>query len=320
MIQFGTPEAIATKICEDIRPFGSYAFNKSHSASYAFVALQTAYFKTYYPIEFFSGLLTVFGDKEERLSAYIREAKRMGISIVPPHINNSGSGFEIIKDENGQDVLSFGLSSIDGLGPAAIDYILENRPYESIEHMIEVSQKKYLNKSAVRSLSLSGALDAIAPDVKNRMHLLQLVFLLRKDKDNLQEEIDSFNDFKKLLLEKQYLKTYVSGHPLEGISRRINWDNVHDNEPIEFSCMIESVKEIRTKKGDPMAFVSVDTLEGVKELVLFPNIYEEVHHQLIEGVVLKIQAYFKYSPQYDTRSLIVKKINIPKRINKDLLS
>lgn len=267
-----------------------------------------------------SALLTIFGTDLERATKYIAEANRMGIRVKQPDINNSGQGFTIEKDPEGYENIRFGLKSIKGLGDAAVRHILHARPFNSLQHLIESVPKRDLNKRAIKVLSLCGALDDLAEDYKNRMDILQQIYQIRGDKDDITDDVKEFTEKIKLEHEKEYLGLFLSGHPLDGLAKRVNWEGLADFETVDTAGVITSFKPIQTKRGDTMGFINVDTLEGNKRIVLFPDVYSAVAGQLKKDLVVKFTAHTKYNPQYDERSIIVKKITIPKRVNKHLLN
>lgn len=312
--EHGYSKEIAEKVIAMIEPFVGYGFNKSHAAAYAYIAYQTAFFKTYYPLEFMTALLTIFGDQEERVMHYIEDAKRMGISVLQPDVNSSMPGFSIETDS-----IRFGLLSVKGIGEGAVPSIIEARPFSSLKDLIDKVPKRQMNKRVVNSLCGSGALDELGKDLETRMHILQHLYQLRGDKDKLDEDIKNFDNKKKLEWEKELLGLFVSGHPLDGYARPIDWDYLPDETPFEAAGVITSFKEIETKKGDKMAFINIDTLEGNKRVVLFPTVYVDVMGQLDKDLVVKLTLIKKYDVRNDERSLIARKINIPKRINKSVL-
>ena len=314
IVDYGHSKELASNIIKIIEPFLGYGFNRSHAACYAYIAYQTAYFKTHYPIEFMTALLTIFSSDEDKVVNYINECKRMGIRILQPDVNNSGEGFTI----EGNDI-RFGLKAIKGLGEAVVQNIIDARPYHSLSDMIERVPKRQLNKRALKVLAYSGALDKVAGDKENRVRILETIYLIRGDKDDLTGEIKDYTDKVKLEHEKTLLGLYVSGNPLDGIAKPVNWDFLGDFENVDTGGIITSFKIIKTRKGDEMAFINVDTLEGNKRMVLFPQTYETVVGQLKKDLTVKLTCYTKYDPQYDERSILVKKITIPKRINKHLL-
>lgn len=313
MIAQGHSEDIAKKVIAMIEPFVGYGFNRSHAAAYAFIAYQTAYFKTHYPAEFMAALMTVFGDKEEKVINYITESKRMGISILPPDINLSATGFQI--EDN---AIRFGLLSIKGLGDKVIPDLLDARPFGSLDQMLELP-KSVMKKNVITVLAQCGALDSISEEKGNRMEVLQYMFSARGDKDDLSEEIKAFDNKRKLEYEQELLGLSVSGHILEGIGTPTNWDYIADGAPFDTAGIVTSFKEITTKRNQLMAFINVETLEGARRITVFPDQYEAIAGQLQKDLILKVTLYKKYDPRYDERSFIVKKMTIPKRINKSIL-
>jgi DNA polymerase III subunit alpha len=314
ILEQGYPVQIADSVVAIIAPFVGYGFNRSHAACYAYIAYQTAFFKTHYPVEFMAALLTIFATDETKVTNYINECKRMGIRILPPDINKSARGFGI----EGNDI-RFGLAGTKGLGDAVIHNIMEARPFVSLSDIVERVPKKQMNKRAINVLARSGALDELGKDNVNRMDILQTLYIIRGDKDDLSDEINNFTDKKRLEAEKELLGLYVSGNPLDNIAKPVNWDYLGDFENVDTGGIVTSFKAMATKAGAEMAFINIDTLEGNKRMVLFPDVYAGVAGQIKKDLIVKVTAYTKYNPQYDERSIIVKKITIPKRVNKHLL-
>lgn len=261
-----------------------------------------------------TGLLSIFFDKEERVSNYIKDARQMGIKVLPPDVNTSGRGFTIDGD-----AIRFGLGAINQVGDACLNSIETYRPYASIEDMITRTPKKGLNKTNVKSLALSGALDELFTEYDSRLHGLQEIFKLRKDKDDLSWEIATYSEKAKLDAEKDLLGIYVSGHPLDRHADPVNWEGLMDNEKVETAGMVISYKEFMTKRQELMAIVDVDTIEGPRTVVMFPDAYQKVQGMLAPDIIVKMTLYYKTNYQRNTRDLIVKDTKIPKRINKQIL-
>lgn len=261
-----------------------------------------------------TGLLSIFSSSEDKVSNYIKDARQMGIQVLPPDVNTSGRGFTIDGD-----AIRFGLGAINQVGAASLNAIEEYRPYTSIEDMITRTPKKGLNKTNVKSLALSGALDELFKDYDSRLHGLQEIFKLRKDKDDLSWEIATYSEKAKLDAEKDLLGIYVSGHPLDRHADPVNWEGLIDNERVQTAGMVISYKQFVTKRGEDMAIVEVDTLEGPKTIVMFPDVYKKVQGMLAPDVIVKLDVYYKTNYQRNTRDIIVKDAKIPKRINKGVL-
>lgn len=274
----------------------------------------TAYFKTYYPIEFMSATLTVFADKEEKVQKYMKELERMNIDVLPPDLNQSGQGFTI-EDHS----LRFGLGSVKGLGEKVIAYIQEARPFASLEDLIERSPKKSLPKGSLETLVYAGALDDLGKHFTSRLHILQYLFDLRNDKIDLNDQLAQWTHRMKLDYERQKLGVYVTGHPLDGIAPSIDWVEVQEGPQFDTFGALVTWKVITTKRNDQMAFLTLDTLEGQKEFVLFPEAYEKFDGPWIEGLIFKVSVKVQFNPQRGEYSNNISRAHVPKRINRALL-
>lgn len=314
MMKNGYSEELGQKIYDLILPFANYGFNRSHAAAYSYIAYQTAYFKTYYPIEFMCGVLTIFGDNQDKCSQYIADAKRMGIPVLGPDLNTSGKGFTIDGT-----ALRYGFASVKGMGEAVIENLISMQPFASLEDMIERVPKRILNKRVINVLCRSGALDGLGLEQRNRLAILQYLYMLRGDKDDISYEVDNYTKRSMLQDEKDLIGIYVSSHPLEEVCEKMNFDYIGDNETFETAGIIRSFKEIRTKKNQLMAMVNLETLSGELKLVIFPDVFEKLDVPLQEDLIVKFSAYFKFNFQYNERSCLAKKFTIPKRINASIL-
>jgi DNA polymerase-3 subunit alpha len=238
----------------------------------------------------------------------------MGLAILPPDINTSDLGFKI--EDN---AIRFGLLSVKGVGDKVIPELIAHRPYSSLDAMLELP-KSIMKKNIITVLAKCGALDRIGEEKGNRLEILQYMFNVRGDKDDLTEEIKTFDNKRKLEYENELLGMAVSGHILDGYAKPINWDYIADGVPFETAGIVTSFKEILTKRKDKMAFVNVETLEGPRRITMFPQDYATVEGQLVKDIILKLTLYKKYDPGYDERSYIVKRVSVPKRINKTILA
>lgn len=361
LVANGTPEHVATKICEDIRPFAGYAFNRSHAAAYAYIAYQTAYLKANYPLEYMTAVLQVFYTDEDKVVKYVKVARDMGFEILPPDINRSEVGFTI----DGDNAIRFGLGSIKGLGEATLDAILEERkvrdvpcvrdedggltyltedeaqvldiasevdpeivigletvggPFESINDLMNRVPKKNLNKASLTALNYSGSLDSLTNgDFNNRFEQMAYILGLRGESPDpdLVDAIAKYTDRLKFEKEREVLGLYVSGHVLDRLAEPTDWEGLDDAVHHTVVSLVDA-RVIRTKKGDNMAFLTVDTLEGQRSLTLFPKQYETAKDGLVPGMIMKVGIRAQMNWQRNQRDYIVNSINIPKKINKDI--
>lgn len=302
----------------------SYGFNKSHSVAYAFIAYQTAYMKCHYPVEFYTALLTVFESQDTKVSNYVQDARQQDIEILQPSLNESQSEFTITPDKQ----IRYGFGSIKGLGENAIEEIIEQRPFRDLGDFISNVTKANVNKRSLQALVFSGALDDIAAPITNRMEILQVIYGIRGDKDDIAAEVPLFTKKRMLDKEKELLGVYISGHPLEDIGRPIPWEEIDEGERVVGHCLLSNIRRILTKKGSPMAFLNLEFMEQEVEAVCFPSLYESEYTfgkntrptilgpSLQPNMVLKVTGHFEEGKD-GRKSFLLDNINIPLRINQD---
>ncbi len=305
---------VAEKIWSLIEYFAGYGFNKSHSAAYAVVSFQTAYLKANYAIEFMTALLTSEKDNTDKLVRYIDEAKRLGIGVLPPSVNESDSVFTCTDNE-----IRFGMSAVKNVGIAAIEAIVESRKdhgeYKSIFQFTQNVDLRVVNRKVFESLIKAGAFDSFGNKRAQLMAVLDrsLDMANQRQKDrnlgqtslfDVMDENSSFEadlaempaieewpESQLLAYEKEMLGFYVTSHPLTRYSKILdtytsatssNLGEFKDQEEVSMGGLIQTSKEIMTKRGRKMAFVTLEDLDGACEIVVFSDIYEKVQSLLIE--------------------------------------
>ncbi|RME12772.1 MAG: DNA polymerase III subunit alpha, partial [Bacteroidetes bacterium] len=270
----GHPEDICRKIWSDWEAFASYAFNKSHSTCYAYVAFQTAYLKANYPAEFMASVLSNNKDNISDLTKFLRECKRMGLKVLGPDINESVSDFTV----NQQGQIRFGLSALKGVGEGPVEEILaereKNGPFLSIFDFVKRLNTKAANKKVMESLVLGGAFDGFenihraqffAPSGKYDSfieHILKFGAEYQHQKStaatSLFGDIDAFEIpepeipnvepwplIQLLEKEKEVTGIYISGHPLDDYQVEVE----------RFAtCALE---EIDTRKGQAVKLAGI---------------------------------------------------------------
>ena len=323
--EHGYSEEVINEIIKQIEPFVGYGFNKSHSAAYSFIAFQTAFLKCHYPIEFYTALLSVFEDSDVKVSNYVQDARRRGIEILPPDINASISDFLIQSDTQ----LRYGFGSIKGLGVAAIDEIIAKKPFSDLNDFIQRTTKKQVNKTSLKALVFSGCFDSLAGPVRNRMEIFQIMLHLRGDTDDLSKEIAGFTKKQMLDEEKRLLKIYMSGHPLEDIAKPTDWEAAEEGEAVITHAIVKRIKQVMTKKGKPMAFLTLEFLEKEVEAVCFPNLFAKefafrkgdpeitIGKALKENMIVKVKGFLQEDQSGNRNSFVWNELAIPVRVNKD---
>ena len=317
----GIAADVAGQIYDNMMDFAKYAFNKSHAACYAVVAYQTAYLKYYYPVQFMAALLTSVIDNPHKVAEYIVCCRNMGIEILPPDVNESSGEFGVSGN-----AVRYALLAIRSIGRPAIEHICKEReehgPYKSIQDFLSRIQGGDCNKRAVEHFIKAGALDCLGGTRKQFMyvhvpimerlasskknHIAGQMSLLDLLDDEAKEEFEislpDVGEYTKeeiLMMEKEVLSIYVSGHPLESymniwknhitataadfmLDEETGKVNVEDDSKQTIGGMINNKSIKYTKNDKAMAFIEIEDLYGIVEVVVFPKDYERNHQYLIE--------------------------------------
>lgn len=330
-IRNGVDEKSANKIFDEMAEFAKYAFNKSHAACYAVVAYRTAYLKTYYPAEFFAALLNSFLTTQSKITVYIEECKKMNIEVLKPDINKSFSKF-VVRDGK----IIFGLAAIKNVGTGAINTITDERDkngkfVDFVDFCKRVSSED-INKKCIESMIKAGVFDSLGDNRNTLLHSFEDVLdTISSDKKRAltgqvnmfdlamsnNEKNDNLYKLKKvqelpkkelLLMEKEMLGLYVSGHPLENYKKYIDEyatirssdliyeesDEISesviklDGKSVKLLGLITSVRTKITKNNEIMAFVTLEDLEGTINLIVFPKTYSGYKNIIVEDSIVKI--------------------------------
>lgn len=321
-IEKGIKETIIKKIWNWIEPFARYSFNKSHATAYAMIAYETAYLKSRYPVEFMAVLMNSEQKNIDKLKIALEEAKKMGINVLPPDINESKSKFTVI-DKN---TIRFGLNAIKNVGHNVAEKITEERkkegPCMSIETFIERMPAEVLNKKSIESLIKSGAFDKLGERGKLLFNLEKLLefakdsqrkkincdgslfSLMSKNSKNsnlanclrLDNPEKPMTEEEKIIWEKELLGVFVSSHPLENLKEKIknafSINSIDLNSPIGFikiAGVVSKIKKITTKQERAMLFLEIEDLTGKIEVLIFPDTLEKNSILFQENKVLEIK-------------------------------
>ncbi len=316
------PKAKAEKIFDLMAQFAGYGFNKSHAAAYAVVAYQTAYLKANYPVEFMAALLTSEMGNTDKTVRHIEECRQMGIEILPPDVNESGSTFRVVEDK-----LRFGLVAVKNLGETAIQSILNARltggKFSSLHDFCERVDLRLVNKRVIESLIKCGAFDSLgfrrsqlmasvdlAMEAASAVHrdramgqvsLLEMLGGAASHRTPAQlHEMPEWSHAQRLTAEREILGFYITGHPLseyEALVARYatatsdELPSLRDRETVSLCGIITAVKEISTKNGERMAFVTLEDLRGSVELIAFPDLYRSKMLYLIKDNPVLVRGY-----------------------------
>ena len=307
---------------DQLMPFAEYGFNKSHAAAYSYVAVQTAYLKKYYPLEFMAALMTSVLNSNTKIAEYIASCREAGIELLPPDVNYGEADFAV---DNGK--IRYGLSAIKSVGSNTIAAIIEDRKnnglYRDLEDFIKRVVKYDANKRTIENLIKAGALDSldgnrrqkcmIFPEIldsvnnsrKNNVEgqLSLFDFATEEQKEELKITLPKVEEFDKemlLALEKELMGVYVSGHPLDDyidlleknttakasqfmLDEETGKVKVEDDSEVVLGGMITGITTKYTKQGKAMAFIYVEDLSGAVEVIVFPNSYDSARSFISEG-------------------------------------
>ncbi|MEY8319861.1 DNA polymerase III subunit alpha [Lachnospiraceae bacterium 46-61] len=325
-IKNGIPEETAAKIFDEMTDFAKYAFNKSHAACYAVVGYQTAWLKTYYPVEFMAALMTSVMDRTDKVAVYIDECKKMNIALLPPDINEGFSHFSVSEGK-----IRFSLSAIKNVGKNTIKALVaereKNGAYSSLTDFCNRMESGELNKRSLESLIKAGALDSLGGLRAQYMAVYQNVLdgITQSRKNNLEgqmslfdmteqeqiyqkEELPNIEEYsikEKLSFEKEMLGIYVSGHPLAEyetiLKRKTNCTSkdfiieeqqnakIFDGQRVNVGGMIIRKSVKHTRANSTMAFLTLEDLYGTIEIVIFSNLYQKVADKIEEDTVVVVK-------------------------------
>ena len=313
------PEKKAERIFSLMEEFAGYGFNKSHSCAYALLAYQTAYMKTHYPVEFMAALLTSETGSTDKIVKYINEARGMGISILPPDVNESDLYFTPVGES-----IRFGFAAIKNVGENTAKAIRESRlgqgEFQSLYDFCERIDSRFLNKRVFESLIKSGAMDslggreAMLASVDDAVAALQRASRTRESGQHglfgtaaapaampfELRDAAPWSEEERLASEYAMLGFYVSGHPLEKYASRLQeWKAVslgeiegqRNGKELTVAALIVGTRPMRSKKGARWAIYTIQDMTGTQEMLAFPESFAKAEHTLKPGspLLLKVR-------------------------------
>jgi DNA polymerase-3 subunit alpha len=307
----GIAGAKAERVWELMEKFAGYGFNKSHAAAYGLVAYQTAYFKANYPVEFMAALLTSEMGDTDKIVKYIDECRAMGIQVQAPDVNSSAVRFLVAGE-----TIRFGLAAIKNVGEAAMESILRTRAadgnFRSLDDFCSRVDLRLVNRRVIESLIKAGAFDSLQLP---RAHLMAQVDAALEQGQRQQRErsegqasffdllpaappppalaatalLPEWDDDQRLAFEKDVLGFYVSGHPLSRYRSRIEALDVTSSgelaakatgTPVRLVGHVLELKETTTKRGNQMAFLTLEDMDGTVEVTVFPEPFKAAASRL----------------------------------------
>ncbi|QFT90167.1 DNA polymerase III subunit alpha [Bacillus sp. THAF10] len=315
-LQKGYNEETANKVYDLIVRFADYGFNRSHAVAYSMISYELAYLKATYPKIFMATLLSSVMGNEQKLSQYITETKRKGISVLPPSINKSGISFTVEKEG-----IRFSLLTIKGIGVQVIKGLMEERERKAFVDLFDFCKRvgTKLNRKILEMLIFAGALDEFGEDRATLLATLDVALqhaeLMMPSKDNqidffLEEEfnikpkyvkVEPLPLMEQLQLEKEALGFYLSKHPTEPFKDFFQLGGAQpiidivsgDQKRVKIGAFISNDRVIRTKKGELMAFLTLSDQTGDLEAVVFPDLFKRLSHSIQPGHTLLFDGHME---------------------------
>ncbi|WP_085991705.1 DNA polymerase III subunit alpha [Oceanobacillus senegalensis] len=307
----GYSQNVANEIFSWIVRFSNYGFPRSHAVAYSKISYQLSYIKAHFPANFFAELLSSFRNQQEKLTLYLKELKEIKLQILPPSINHSFGKYSVEKNR-----IRMGLSAIKGVGNQAINEIIRVRKEGKFKHLFDFCMRvdvKLVNRQTIENLIMAGAFDET---YANRASLLASIDQAIEQGELFSEfsnqpslfhdqleleieyvDIEDFSIVKKLADEKELIGTYVSSHPLKEYRSRLrangfialkNAPKMVGKRNVKSTVIIQSIKAIRTKRGDPMAFITIGDETREMDAVVFPELYRNSNRWLKEEMMVEI--------------------------------
>ncbi len=311
-VENGISEAIANEIFDQWEAFARYGFPKGHAADYGVIAVQTAYLKTHYPVEYMTALLTVEQHNTSKVALYVADCRRMGIEVLPPDINASDWDFTIEDREGGKAAIRFGLGAIKNVGHGPIDIILDARregPFSDLNDFVQRVDLRKVGRRALECLIKVGALSSFGPrpgllEVLDRIVAVSTSHFKAIDvgqmslfgpQTGLVTRIElppgrqDLSRREQLNWERDLIGLYVSDHPLSPVMEAIRQNITHSadelleaqhQQMVRVAGLVTHVRPYTTKKEEPMAFITLEDFQGTIDLVVFPRVWEQYRELL----------------------------------------
>lgn len=337
-VKKGHKERQAEELFDLLEYFSGYGFNKSHSAAYAMLSVQTAWLKTHHPAEYLAACMTSEMGVTDRIVVFMHECRKLGIEVVPPDVGVSWRDFRVADGR-----IFFGLGAVKNVGEGAIEEIIAAREREDgfrdLHHFCESVNLQRVNKRVLESLIMAGAMDALGPNrpsllasVESAMRSAQgrqrdresgqmnlLDGLMESDPASAAPVIEHIPDWdrgQRLGHEKEVLGFFVSGHPLDevravieamNLSDAIKLKSVPDEDQARSIGLISHIQTKMDRKGRPMAFLTVEDFLGSYEILVFSSLFEELRDKLQTDAILAFEGKVSHSSDESDPKMLLDK-------------
>lgn len=297
----GIDRALAEEIFKFVEPFGGYGFNKSHAAAYGWIAYQTAFLKANHPLHYMTALMTSVKDKTDKLAEYIDEARKLGIVVLPPDVNESLVDFAVVGDR-----IRFGLAAVKGVGESAVRAIIDARErggaFSDVFHLARRVDARQVNRRVFEALVKCGALDQLPGHRAAKLAAIDAAVDLaaRATRDQALGQTSLFGESSATLVpklplvaapsardlltwEKETLGVFVTGHPLSGVQPLLErqgalpikqLERVDDDALVKIAGIVTAVRRTLTKTGKQILIAQVEDTTGSCETIVFAKAYD----------------------------------------------
>jgi DNA polymerase-3 subunit alpha len=330
----GHPRKLARELADQIRTFGRYGFNKSHSVAYSILGYQTAWLKVYYPAEFMAALLSSEIGNTDKVVSYINEAREMGLEVLPPDVNESGFKFTVV----GENRIRFGLGAVRNVGRGAIESILEARRQGRFEHLGDLAARvdlRLCHKRVLESLIAAGACDSLGGHRPQLLAVLEAVLaeaqLRQQEREAGQEslfgdlpearvrppvlpELPPWPEAERLAREKEVLGFFISGHPLEPYRAEVELFGTRttatlgqwSEQAVRVAGVITGVRrQLARKSGKEYARLVLEDFHGTAEVLVFPEAWARLNQVLQEDAAVLLTGGYSARDRGEERATLV---------------
>ena len=297
---YGSHSEAMSEIWSRIVQYLGYGFNKAHGVSYSMLSYVTVWLEEHYPEHWQSAIMSVKMGEQDKIAQVFQDVKRAGFDFQTPDINLSG---DIFTAKEGKIV--FPLGAILGVGDGAVQELLAHKPYNSLQDLMDRVNLRIVSLRAMKPLILSGAFDSLYPDLSRAGVLVKYLELKKEKKDKVQEAIEmaqNWNEDIQAEFEKKLMGVYITKHPLDRYHFR-NWSEYSEGQS---GCLaggkVVKVKTFNDKNDNRMAFATLETLEGMRELVVFASSMKKIEPYLVKDMMIIADG------KKDGQKLIVNKV------------
>ena len=320
----GISERLAEDIFAFVEPFAGYGFNKSHAVAYGWIAYQTAYLKANHPRAYLAALMTSVKDKTDKLVEYIDEAKKVGIAVLPPDVNESRIDFTVVGDE-----IRFGLAAIKGVGEGAVRGIIDAREkggrFADLFDFVSRVDTKLLNRKVFEALIKCGALDSMPGNRAQKLDALEAALegSVRAARDRESGQFSLFGEaevahehlkpqlralpappvLEQLAWEKETLGIFVSGHPLADVAEALarggavackDLRSCEEDAAVTVAGMLTGVRRTMTKAQQQMLVATLEDMTGSVECIVFPKSYAQLQAAFVPDAIVTIKGRVRF--------------------------